>query len=387
MVLAGCAGPRAASSPGPFPEVPALAPASYAFSMEARVAVEAEEPEQAWQVHWSMSGRVRLLPREIFRDGSLGFDLLFEDLSVEGQPEFPLAGRALRIRRFDDGELLSVGELGHVLGPVGALDTLDMLVIGLFPQVPFLEPDEERGVRRLWPFRVSQDRYWRTTQHGQWENLGETEGRWHFRYAGPTQTTGRDGEHGELEGRGQGQGEVWVEAQTGDLQRHEYQWSHVRDHRAGSQVLHQAADFEGAVWVVPEAEAVVLPPTLYLEERAVVEILHGATEEMGACRGQEADGLWSLHGHLSREGRLVAPGLVPGSAEDTPEGRCLLQVVEELQFPTHYGSPMVVGYSLVWREGRLQRYPQATLEPLPTSPLGILPEPLSGGGEGDTLVE
>ena len=346
-----------------------------------------EASVQPRQVDWSMAGRVRLLPREVFRDGSLGFDLLFESLSVEGLPEFPLEGRALRIRRFDDGELLSVGELEHSLGPGGALDVLDMLVIGLFPQVPFLEPGEERNVRRLWPFRVSQDRYWRTTQQGLWENLGEAGGQWHFRYAGPTQTGGRDGEEGDLEGQGQGHGEVWVRAETGALGRHEYRWSHTRDYRLGSQRLHQSADFEGAVWAVPEGEAVSLPPTLYLEERAVLEILHGATEAMGACREQESEELWSLQGDLSRGGRLVAPGLVPASAEDTPEGQCLLQVIEALQFPSHFGSPRGVAYSLVWREGRLQRYPQATLDTIPRAPLGILPEVLSGREDLGTLVE
>jgi hypothetical protein len=155
----------------------------------------------------------------------------------------------------------------------------------------------------------------------------------------------------------------------------------------GSQELHQIADFEGAVWALPDGEPVSLPPTLYLEERAVREVLHGATEAMGACREQETDELWSLQGELSRDGRLVATGLVPASAEDTPEGQCLLQVIGALQFPTHFGSPRGVAYSLVWREGRLQRYPQATLDPIPTAPLGILPEALSEREGEDTLVE
>lgn len=219
--------------------LPADRPAAQAMAGMARSGLDAELV-------------LELTPTRRFRDTSRGWLVRFveargtvlrPDAAGTLQPAGPadgwtLEGRSVELRTFDDGEILTVGEALHIVGPDRLGSSLDVLFHALSPLPPALDEGEEARRQAGWPLTLGRGRGWRHTFVGSWRNLGlaargeDQPGLWQLAYDGPTRTRGRDPQQAPplgVEGDGRLEGEVWLvdvdtDALVERVQRHRWSW-------------------------------------------------------------------------------------------------------------------------------------------------------------------
>ena len=106
--------------------------------------------------HLTLDTVVSLNDVRVFRDGSVGKKAVFEsaELVKNGAivKDFELAGRAVEIRTFPDGEILAISWMEKVAGPGRMLDVFEVIFPALSPAAPPLRKNEEAKRRIIWPF-------------------------------------------------------------------------------------------------------------------------------------------------------------------------------------------------------------------------------------------
>lgn len=167
-----------------------------------------------------------------------GIDHVYPDASVSellriSAVEGPLDGRVFGLRRFDDGEVLRVERLLELAdtGLVG----WDPVLVALSPARPDKVTTKSPGSRALqWTARLGTARFLRSNCPASWtlvdDDGGGVEG-WlgrpveHLRYDGACSLNGRADLPGggpvPLRGQGSVSGEVWWDAETHQILRHE----------------------------------------------------------------------------------------------------------------------------------------------------------------------
>ena len=145
-----------------------------------------------------------------------------------------LEGRALLVRSFSDGELLSVGWADHVLGDGRDGEVFDVLLPVLSPFPPALREGQSAPRRARWPLRAADGSGITSVLQSVWTHAGMASvdgvSAWHLRYEGAWSTSGVDrGAEPALriEGEGTGAGEVTYRESDQALLTHEFVWERI----------------------------------------------------------------------------------------------------------------------------------------------------------------
>ena len=189
----------------PAPQIPVVpAPSAWIIEGEATFSAQVIEgeplPEEGLS---SLSGtsalrmRVNAATTANYADGSEGWTVRFGEVAMGSgpdrlEPATALEGRGVEIRRFPEGELLSLQPLSGVVGVGRQLDAWDLVFPLLSPHPEGLE-GAKGGLRMVhWTLRLVPGRQQRTACHTEWR-LSPREGDgWWAEYAGPCEVIGRD---------------------------------------------------------------------------------------------------------------------------------------------------------------------------------------------------
>ena len=171
-----------------------------------------------------------------FRDDSLGYLVTFERVSdsADGQDApTDLQGRSVELRRFGDGEILTVGLSEHVAGGDRQGEIFDLVFPLLSPFPPSLsKPGAAVQRAERWPLVAGPNRGWESRILPTWtwldnENVLGSRA-FHLSYEGPWGTKGRDEAHQPkviVEAEGTVSGQVWYSRPDQDLLAHEFHWT------------------------------------------------------------------------------------------------------------------------------------------------------------------
>ena len=170
----------------------------------------------------------------VFRDGSVGWLLVFDDVQRDGAPH-PLTGRSVELRRFGDGEILDVDLLEHALGGDRQLEVIDLLLPVVSPHPPDLRPGGVAPRTTSWPLRLPDGRTWNGSSDATW-TLKETDDAagvraWVFAYDGTWTTDGpargprARSDRPQTTATGPLQGEVRISVRDGLVVSHTFDWA------------------------------------------------------------------------------------------------------------------------------------------------------------------
>ncbi len=174
-----------------------------------------------------------------YRDGSEGLLLRFEGGSAREEAEGAtpitpvLVGRSLELRRFPDGEVLTIGLLQHAAGGDRHGELFDLLAPVLSPRPPDLPEVGATELRTArWPAFLDRQRGWWSTLEARWtllatERIGPDRA-WKLSYEGRWKVDGGDRSQGapiEVTGEGPARGTVWLGQADHTLIRHELDWT------------------------------------------------------------------------------------------------------------------------------------------------------------------
>jgi hypothetical protein len=167
-----------------------------------------------------------------FRDGSEGTLVRVTAArhgadAEAGLEAMELGGRSFELRVFEGREILAADLVEHLVGPARQLDVYDLLLPVLSPFPPPLDVGQSAARAMRWPLVVAPDRYVRGTVAATWTNVGlvevEASPAWRLDYQGPWTGKLRDGRaQGAV--KGTASGSVWIDAASGALARHDFDW-------------------------------------------------------------------------------------------------------------------------------------------------------------------
>ncbi len=140
-----------------------------------------------------LEGRVSIAPSVSYRDGSLGRVLRFEEL-VDGSTGEPhgLEGRAIELRGFESGEVLTIHGMEHLAGPGRHGDVLDVIVPLFSPKVPELQRRDRVVTSTSYPVTIGDTRSHRVSLVTAWTPGTETRRSQVLHYEGQLQCDGED---------------------------------------------------------------------------------------------------------------------------------------------------------------------------------------------------
>lgn len=234
LLLCSCAARRPAA--GPDPSQPTVAQYRIGLVLDVRTAVEGRE-EHPWTAapaeRTALELTVETRSSRTFRDGSEGTLVQVTEARQGaadggGLDAMELAGRSFELRVFEGREILAADLVEHLVGPARQLDAYDLLLPVLSPFPPPLGVGQSAARAMRWPLVVAPDRFVRGAVAATWTNVGLVEvdqtPAWRLDYQGPWTGKLRDG---RAEGRVEGaaSGSVWIDAVTGSLARHDFDWS------------------------------------------------------------------------------------------------------------------------------------------------------------------
>ena len=197
-----------------------------------------------------------------FRDGSVGHRVHFQtaELSKEGHTwdGLELAGKAVELRTFPDGEILTIGWNERIAGANRFMDVFEVMFPAISPAPPSIKPKEQINRRIIWPFMGPDRLRWDSAVDAVWTNGGiEERGglkAWRISYDGPWRIHGgrrRGEEPVQFKAIGAATGTVWIDRQTGDLLAHTFDWSREVTVKGDGGQLSQRQTFTGTVEGVP----------------------------------------------------------------------------------------------------------------------------------------
>ena len=252
LLGAGC-GPKA-------PPATAGPPAPTRFRLAIAGEFETTLPE-APSGTLALALEIRQEQARVFRDGSLGSLVVFEAASgtlsraggaAEAVP-LELAGRSIELRTFDDGELLDVSLIEHLIGFGRYGDVFDLILPVLTPAPPALRSEREVVGRAMhWPVHLSQQHGLKNTLWAQWRLLDSDREGWTLQYSGPWEGRGANFSAAAPDARlqiavkGEGSGEVRVSA-AGQVERHSFAWRRTVEQRFPAGTVVQTQRFSGVL--------------------------------------------------------------------------------------------------------------------------------------------
>lgn len=169
-----------------------------------------------------------------FRDGSLGYVVTFAEVEATirrggatAPADLSLAGRAVELRTFEDGELLDVDLLQHAAGHGRYGDIFDLVFPILTPAPPDITGRGAVPRAMHWPVRLSDTEQLLNTLWASWRLMESSPAEWHLGYSGRWAIRGAQlaaGRKVPAGGEGEGEGEIWLSRQDGSLQKHTFSW-------------------------------------------------------------------------------------------------------------------------------------------------------------------
>lgn len=184
---------------------------------------------------WHVRGVVVMTPSRTYRDDSIGWHVVFQELEEGPSEQGPwrgsgLQGRSFELRAFDDGQILGTRDGEHLTGPPRHGDVLDLLLPTLSPTVPAISAGDSAYRRSSWPFQVSSKSGLRNTLVAEYAHQGaEGSGaarRVELTYSGALEGEGNDARlNGAFSLAGQVDGTVWMRPSDAIMVRHEAAWS------------------------------------------------------------------------------------------------------------------------------------------------------------------
>ena len=334
---------------------------------------------QTDDIHWTATaGVVRQNP-----DGSLS-----ELLRIDA-PDTALHGRAFGLRRFDDGEVLRVERLLE-LADTG-LAGWDPILVALSPARPEKVTTKTPGKRALqWTARLGTARFLRSNCPATWtvvDDGGAGVAGWqgrpveHVRYEATCGLNGRSDVPGggpvPLRGQGSLHGDVWWDAETHQVLRHDLSLERT--------VLSRWVTSEGRVEVAQDQtfairvdwnEATVAPaPVQPLATEDLMAVLPELVEKWSGCATNNAEQEVVLAamggGRLevravgeprgpalgvpdagARPGFAAAPQLEATASPSVPLA-CWQAAADNTTLPAHDEAGVEFTFVLPWRDGQL----------------------------------
>jgi hypothetical protein len=205
---------------------------------------------------------VSLTDVRLFRDGSVGKKAVFESAGLlkDGTvvEDFELAGRAVEMRTFPDGEILAIGWIEKAAGPGRMLDVFEIIFPALSPAAPSLRHNQEAKRRIFWPFVGQNQLRWESAVDAIWRNNGlrgeHGYDAWEIEYAGPWKIRG--GRRGQSHAvrfiaDGEAKGTVLFDRQTGHLMRHQLSWTRFVTVEGSAGPVSQNQSFQVLVERIP----------------------------------------------------------------------------------------------------------------------------------------
>ncbi len=206
---------------------------------------------------------ISLAPTRLFRDGSegrrLGVERASLRLGADGVPfrGFSLAGRAVELRTFPDGEILIIDWVETMAGAGRFMDVFELIFPAISPAPPSLARGASAPRRIIWPYLGERKLRWDSAVDAVWTNEGAEERAgvktWRLIYTGPWRIHGgRRTGPGRIQFRGLGKasGTVWLDKSSGDLSGHDFEWSRTVTVQGESGQLQQVQKFVGTVKVI-----------------------------------------------------------------------------------------------------------------------------------------
>lgn len=253
-------------------------PTSHRYRLELDLRTEVTAPDapaalvEALEAHGSVDER-HALTLEVsrsrrFRDGSEGLLIHITEADVMpaggSSQRSGLAGRALELRRFGDGEILQMGPVAPLAGGDRQGEVLDLIFPLLSPSPPDLRSGQTAQRVARWPFRLAGDVGQRGMVELNWhyEDTAELDGigTHHLTYEGPWETLGSDRASDWPRGMralGEAEGEVWLGRADLMVQQHRFSWTRsvvIRGPRLGEQSrreVYQEQEFVGVLRRLP----------------------------------------------------------------------------------------------------------------------------------------
>lgn len=195
---------------------------------------------------------VAMEPTRRFRDGSSGRLLSVESatLTLSGEPlPLDLVGRTAELRTFPNGEILDVGWGEKLSGPDRYLDVFEIVFPALSPSPPTVDSGATARRRIIWPFKHARTLRWDNAVDAVWTNTGLKERRWRLEYEGAWAMEGKTRfveSKVTYGGRGAATGVVLMDAATGQLVSHEFDWTRTVE-VSGLGSVEQKQRFHGTV--------------------------------------------------------------------------------------------------------------------------------------------
>ena len=202
-------------------------------------------------------------PSRRFRDGSLGQTVTFDSatlsLGADGEAfeSLELEGRAVELRTFPDGEILTIGWVDRIAGADRFIDVFEVLFPAISPAPPSLASGDRASRRIIWPFLGERKLRWDSAVDATWHNEGsEVRGstkNWKISYAGPWRIHGgRRAAPGRIvfKAEGEAEGTTWFDHKTGVMSAHDFVWSRLVTVEGSSGALSQKQVFAGTVRVL-----------------------------------------------------------------------------------------------------------------------------------------
>ena len=377
----------------------------YAFELHGSFSTQATEgdeplPElvQAGTGELHLRGQLRRTPSRVFRDGSRGWLLRFEDVQQAASAEGPwieagLSGRSVEMRGFPNGEILAIDDVEHIAGPERHGEVFDLLFPAVSPVVPEIDPGESSWRRNSWPMVVSNNRAWQNSLVASWTHQGREAGVLQLSYEGKLEGKGKDGRlEMKSEQSGQASGELRMRASDLKVLQHELDWTRVVEADYGERIeLVQTQRLSGLIELVDEEAASIDPqlgrPTSeddaaptgrYLSSAEVHAMLLEQLPQLNSCyeNSSEARARTEL-GEVYVNWRIASDGSVRDarlheSRSGLPElDACLVEAVGGLRFRAHDEAPMDIGYPFVYRDAQLQPYPMVFVKDRALHPLFV----------------
>jgi len=267
--LLGACGPK---------QPPSSTPTTHRYHLELELHTEASAPgapaalAEAVEAYGGVDERheitLEVSRARRFRDGSEGLLVHITDAQITpsggSSQRSGLAGRAVELRRFGDGEILQLGPVAPLSGGDRQGEVLDLIFPLLSPNPPDLRRGETAPRVARWPFRLSGEVGQRGMIELRWTHEDTVEldaiSTHHLRYEGTWETLGSDRATERPRGiraLGEAEGEVWLGRTDLVLQQHRFSWTRsvvIRGPSIGEEErreVHQEQQFVGVLRRLP----------------------------------------------------------------------------------------------------------------------------------------
>jgi hypothetical protein len=213
----------------------------------------------------SLTLRLHWEPSRHFRDGSFGRLVEFDEAEMSVRREgkttivpLELAGRAVELRTFPNGEVLDVSWISRISGAGRSMDVFDVVFSAISPSPPPLKEKQSLKRRIMLPYRDANRLRWDHSVNAVWthsgqEHLGDTPVT-RIEYRGPWQTEGMtrgDPPRTKYNAIGTAEGVVLYDQKYSEMVHHQFDWKRQVQVIGTQGTLTQDQTFSGTVERLP----------------------------------------------------------------------------------------------------------------------------------------